>query len=267
MSISDFTSCRSEHLGGKIRVLPQVSSTNDLLKAEAEEGIVEAGEILIAEHQTAGRGRLERSWESPPGKSLLFSILFRPKITEHSLQLMGLMVSLGIMDGLTQYFEVNEKQSPIYKQVLRLKWPNDIMVGRRKLCGILSDAGLDRNNKGFVVVGIGINVNQTTADFPEELRSIATSLCIMTGGEHDRVHLFKSLIRNIDRYYARSMTESSHWIAQTWLNRAGIAGTIVECRNNGETIRGKCNSICADGALELKLQDGSIRVIYSGDFQ
>jgi len=266
MPIRDFTSCGSEHLGRKIRVLPQVSSTNDLLKAEAEAVIAKPGELLLAEYQTAGRGRLERSWDSPPGKSLLFSILLRPQITDHSLQLMGLLVSLGIYDVLGEYFKTNETQPEKYQQALRLKWPNDIMVGKRKLCGILSDAGLDRNDEIFVVVGIGLNVNQTTGDFPEELRSTATSIYIMTGREQDRIELFRLLIKNIDRYYTRLMAEGSDWIANTWLKRAGIAGTMVECRNNGEIIQGKCNRIFVDGALELELQDGSVRVIYSGDF-
>ena len=265
-SDSDFTSSGAILIGGKIRHLPEVTSTNDLLKAEAEEGIAQPGEILITEHQTVGRGRLDRIWESPPGKSLLFSMLLKPEIHGLKLQLMGLLTSLGIQEGLADYLGENEVQPERFIQALRLKWPNDIMVGRRKLCGILSDAGLDNRGQGFVVVGVGVNVNQSSADFTKTLRNAATSLYIITGHEHDRVRLFRSFIRHIDRYYERLIREGDSWIPSTWLNRAGIAGTKVECRENARTIRGKCRGISPDGALELEMPDGAVRTIYSGDF-
>jgi BirA family biotin operon repressor/biotin-[acetyl-CoA-carboxylase] ligase len=263
---ADFTSCGSNLIGGKIRHLPEVMSTNDLLKVEAEEGIAQPGEILITEHQTAGRGRLDRLWESPPGKSLLFSMLLNPDIPGLKLQLMGLLTSLGILDGLTAYLGENEVQPERFTQALRLKWPNDIMVGRRKLCGILSDAGLDNRDRAFVVVGVGVNINQSSADFPEALRNAATSLYIMTGHEQDRVRLFRSFIQHIDRYFERLIKEGDGWIPSIWLKRAGIAGTKVECCENARTIRGRCHGISPDGALELEMPDGTIRTFYSGDF-
>jgi len=263
---ADFTSCSAMLIGRRIRHLPEVTSTNDLLKAEAEAGIAQPGEILITEHQTAGRGRLDRIWESPPGKSLLFSILLRPEIHGLKLQLMGLLVSLGILEGLTDYLGENESHPNRLIQALRLKWPNDVMVGKRKLCGILSDAGQDNRGRSFVVVGVGININQSSADFPGALRNIATSLYIMTGQEHDRVSIFGSLLRNIDRHYERLIREGDGWIPLIWLKRSGLAGTQVGCTDSGRTIRGKCRGINPDGAIELEMPNGAIRTIYSGDF-
>ncbi|NQT33601.1 biotin--[acetyl-CoA-carboxylase] ligase [bacterium] len=252
----DFTSCGAELIGRSIRVLPVIDSTNDLLKAEAEDSISDEGDIIIAEHQTAGRGRLDRQWESPPGKSLLLSILLKPEILSEKLQLAGLMISLGILDGLNGYLE---------SESIRLKWPNDLIVGGRKLCGILSDAGVDKTGRNFVVAGIGININQTPTDFAEPLRDTATSLYIMTGSQHSRSAVLKQVIARVDEHYRRLKTEGGYWIAPAWLERAGISGREIEVKENKSTIRGVCKGLNEDGALLLELPEGAIREIYSGD--
>ncbi len=252
----DFTSCGTELIGRTIRVLPVIDSTNDLLKAEAEDSISDEGDIIIAEHQTAGRGRIDRQWESPPGKSLLLSILLKPEIPSEKLQLAGLMISLGVLDGLNDYLECES---------IRLKWPNDLIAGGRKLCGILSDAGVDKTGRNFVVAGIGINVNQTPTDFTEPLQDTATSLYIMTGNQHSRSAVLKLVIARIDEYYRRLKAEGSNWIASAWLEQAGISGREIEIKENNGNIRGVCKGLNEDGALLLELPDGVVRMIYSGD--
>ncbi len=252
----DFTTCGAELIGRSIRVLPVIDSTNDLLKAEAEDSISDEGDIIITEHQTAGRGRLNRQWESPPGKSLLLSILLKPEILSEKLQLAGLMVSLGVLDGLSGYLE---------SENIRLKWPNDLMAGGRKLCGILSDAGVDKTGRNFVITGIGININQTPVDFTELLRDTATSLYIMTGCQHSRSAVLKLVIARVDEHYRRLKTEGGDWIAPAWLKRAGITGREIEIIDNNNTIRGICRGLNENGALLLELPDGVVREIYSGD--
>ncbi len=263
--MDDFTSCGAGHIGIRIRVLPVVTSTNDLLRIEAENCLATEGDILVAEHQTAGRGRLDRSWESPPGKSLLFSMLLYPKIPSSYLQLMGLMASLGVLDGLSDYLQHDIQDPERYIRSIRLKWPNDIMAGKRKLCGILSDAGIDKTDRSFTVVGIGINVNQSLVDFPEQLRSIATSFYIMTGIEHSRTRLFKAIVAALEGYYKRLIEEGSNWIAPDWLKRAGIRGRRIEIKENGESITGICIGLNEDGAMQLQMLDGRVWTIYCGD--
>ena len=263
--MDDFTSCGAGHIGIRIRVLPVVTSTNDLLRIEAEDCLATEGDILVAEHQTTGRARLDRSWESPPGKSLLFSMLLYPKIPSGYLQLIGLMASLGVLDGLSDYLQRDIQHPERYIRSIRLKWPNDIMAGKRKLCGILSDGGIDKTGRSFTVVGIGINVNQSLVDFPVQLRSIATSLYIMTGIEHSRTRLLKAVVASFEGYYNRLTGEGSNWIAPDWLERAGIKGRRIEIKQNGESITGICVGLNEDGAMQLQIQDGQVRVIYCGD--
>jgi len=256
----DFTSCGISLIGRSIRVLPEVSSTNELLKAEAEECLASEGTVIIAEHQTAGRGRLDRVWESPPGKSLLFSLLLYPEIPGDKMQLIGLMASLAVLNGL----EVAQLKH-LNHQIIHLKWPNDILGTKRKLCGILSEAGVDKNGRRFTVVGIGINVNQTLNDFPEPLRNTATSLYIMTGKKHPRTTLLKSILASMEDHYNRLLNEGVEWIPQTWLERAGIRGKKVEVKDSNNTISGTCLGLNPDGALQLMMPDDSIQTIYSGD--
>jgi len=264
-AVDDFTTCGAALVGRRIRVLPVVTSTNDILKAEAETGAAVEGDILLAEHQTAGRGRLDRSWESPPGKSLLFSVLLFPGTPAEHLQLMGLMVSLGVQDGLGEYLRRTVPDAERYIRALRLKWPNDLMVGNRKLCGILSDAGVDGSGRGFAVVGAGVNVNQSLTDFPQVLRSAATSLYIMTGTEHRRAQLLKDMVSSIEMYYNRLLADGSSWIAPAWLERSGIEGQRLEIKVADAVISGICVGLNGDGAIKLGLPNGQVRIIYSGD--
>jgi len=265
MTEEDFTTCGSELIGRSIRVFPVVESTNSLLKAEAETGMAAEGNVILAEYQTTGRGRLDRRWESPPGKSLLLSLLLLSHTSNERLQLIGLMASLCVLDGLCNYFCENVEEPERYTGNILLKWPNDLMIGRRKLCGILCDAGVDRHGKDFIVVGIGLNVNQSLGDFPELLRNIASSLYIMTGKKHSRTSVLKEILASFEGYYRRLQSEGSEWIAPAWLTRAGILGKQIEVKDNRNRIRGICAGLETDGALLLKLEDGTLETIYCGD--
>jgi len=260
MPKEDFTSCGATLIGRSIRVLPEVTSTNELLKAEAEECLALEGAVIITENQTAGRGRLDRIWESPPGKSLLFSLMQYPEIPKDKIQLIGLMASLAVLNGL----EV-EQPKLLNPQTIHLKWPNDLLVAKRKLCGILSETGVDKNGRRFTVVGIGINVNQILNDFPEPLQNTATSLYIMTNKEHSRTILLKSILASMEDHYNRLLSEGVEWIPQTWLERAGIKGKKVKVKDSNNTISGTCLGLNPDGALQLMMPDDSIQTIYSGD--
>jgi BirA family biotin operon repressor/biotin-[acetyl-CoA-carboxylase] ligase len=259
-------SCGSTLIGRSIRLLPVIDSTNNLLKAEALEVIAAEGSIIVTDYQTAGRGRLDRQWESPPGKSLLFSVLLFPgDSTGGKLQLMGLMCSLGVLDGLIEYSKVTNEKSEIPIDRISLKWPNDLLVEQRKLCGILSDAGIDKNGRHFVVVGIGVNINQTFADFHGNIKNIATSLQLVSGKVQYRGLILKSILKHLEKYYQRLKQEGFEWIAAEWLHRSGLLGKKLEISDNNGKIQGVCTGLQKDGAMKLKLSDDSIKTIYSGD--
>ena len=198
-------------IGNNIRRCDVLPSTNSLLKAEAEMGLAQEGAVIVAEHQTAGRGRFDRQWESPPGKGLLFSILLSPDLKSDRMQLIGLMASLGVVDGVEELINAecppsasNHNSSSVH---LQLKWPNDILVDGKKLCGILCETSCDPDGRRFVVAGIGLNVNQSEDDFPPWLRRTANSLYIITKQTQPREKLLGLILSYIDLYYRKTVRE------------------------------------------------------------
>lgn len=243
-------------IGTSIRKLEVVESTNSLLKAEAEVGKATEGAVVMADHQTAGRGRLDRQWEAPPGKGLLFSVLIYPEIPTEKIALISLIASLAMLEGLSEKLDSTG---------LQLKWPNDILHNDRKLCGILCDSGTDASGRQFVVVGVGLNVNQDQQDFPSGLLRPAISMKLITHREHSRDAFLKSALESFDRCYRRLKAEGVDWIAETWLDRSELFGKTVTVLRDHEEISGTVDGLEPDGALRLRLRGGELITIHSGD--
>ncbi len=249
-------------LGHSVRTFPVIDSTNSVLKAEAELGKVTEGAIITAEHQTTGHGRLNRTWESPPGKGLLFSILLYPKLPENRLTLIGLMASLGVYDGILKHLNWTNNQ-----KTLALKWPNDLLTDGKKICGILSEGGIDNQKRRFVIVGIGVNVNQNETDFAPSIQHIASSLKLITGQEQSRDDLLKSILTSMESYYLKLQNEGSQWIAPEWFKRADIMNKKVTVTHNNQKQSGVAVGIAEDGALRIKNDQGELITVYSGDVE
>ncbi len=246
-----------------IRHLEVVDSTNALLKAEVEAGLGIDGAVLRAEHQTSGRGRLDRQWEAPPGKALLFSRLMKLDIPANRAPLIALMTSLAVLDGLQEFLP---KQScPDVTRKLSLKWPNDILLDGRKICGILCENAVDPAGQRFIVAGIGINVNQDIDDLPPEVRDVATSLKIYALKRLPRLELLDDILAAFDRHLNRLAIESADWIAPLWLAQSRIINTQIRVRQGDEFLVGTCRGLLSDGAMILEQKDGSVVNIYSGD--
>ena len=248
-----------------IRTIEVTDSTNLLLKAEAESGLAREGAVIRAEHQIMGRGRLSRCWESPPGKSLLFSALLYPDIPHEGLPLIGLAVSLAVIDGLEEWLSKWENNGTLSISDINLKWPNDILVGGKKLCGILCESSVGTDGRRFVVAGVGLNVNQCAEDFSRGIRGTATSLYMLTRSVNDRDTLFGLILEQLDVYYDKINKYGSGWVARAWIKRAGITGKEVIVSQQNERIRGVCVGIEPSGALLLKTEDGKIVAVHSGD--
>lgn len=253
-------------IGRKIERFEVTVSTNSLLKARAELGLAEEGTVIWADHQTAGRGRLDRAWEADPGKGLLFSTLILPDSSLSRISLIGLLASLAVYDSLLEYFTATMHFDQNRCRFLRLKWPNDIIFDGRKLCGILCESGVNSSDKNrFIVVGIGVNVNQTLQDFSEELRSSATSLYLITQQTIDRQSLLHRILHHLDRYYHTLITHGDDWITADWLQCSSVLGKNVKISQRDQVIEGICRGLERDGAMNLELKSGETVIIYSGD--
>jgi len=279
-------------IGCSIRRMDYVSSTNSLLRAEAELEAAPEGAALLAEYQTAGRGRLNRSWEAPPGKSLLLSVLLYPQMAPAKIPLLSLGAALAVQEALKDLLSQHtnnhlhtDKKPSASMSALQLKWPNDILYEGKKLCGILCESGSNAQNQLFVVIGIGLNVNQGSEDFSPELRPKATSLYLITGNAQPRETLLGFVLDRLEELRLRLLKEGADWIVGEWMPRAGIIGrclTVSESSHHRNStppkiftetspnlprgyITGICRGLTPEGGLMLELMNGSIITIYSGD--
>ena len=211
----------------------------------ASEGAAE-GLAIVADEQTAGRGRLQRAWSSPKGAGLYFSILLRPQIPPSHWPLVTFMAALAVGDALHEAAGVNTD----------IKWPNDLLSGERKICGILAEA-IDTPGGRAVIIGIGINL--TPGAFPE-----ATSVAEATGLQPDREAILAALLRTISRWY--SLLGEREKIVAAWSSRSSYAdGKLVEIKNGDEVWQGTTCGVEPAGALRLRTGNGEVKIIRAGD--
>ena len=239
----------------KPRVLrfDSLPSTNTELARLASEG-AEEGLSVLADEQTAGRGRLQRAWSSPKGAGLYFSILLRPKIPQDHWPLITFMAALAVGDALNEGAAVQTD----------IKWPNDLLSGERKICGILAEA-IDTPNGRAVVLGIGINLTQ--AAFPAELVDVATSVLAATGRPPEREAILAALLAALSRWYSLlNEPAGREKIIAAWSSRSSYAsGRVVQVSNGDELWQGTTSGLEHDGALRLLTESGEIRLVRAGD--
>lgn len=238
-------------IGRRVLVYPRLGSTNDEAKRLAEAGEPE-GTLVIADEQTAGRGRLQRTWWAPPGTALLMSLIFRPNLAPYQAQRLTMFCSLAICDAITRTTGLEPA----------VKWPNDVLLCGRKVCGILTELGIEGPRLAYAVVGMGINVN---VDFGEagDLAHTATSLAQELGHEVSRLELLRAILVGIDERYARLRAgENPH---AEWAARLATLGQRVVVTTPTEQWRGVAVGVDDDGALFLRDENGLLRRILAGD--
>ena len=241
-------------VGRDIRVFQETTSTNDVMEKLARDGVKE-GAVAFAESQTKGRGRLGRKWMSPTGKGLWFSLLLRPDM--HPQQTTQLTVATGI--ALRRAIEMHAGVRS------DIKWPNDILLNGRKVAGILTELSAELDHIKYVIIGVGIDVNQGAGDFPIELRSVATSLKIETGKAWSRAALAVEVLRQLDYDYGRLVAGRFQEIAEEWEQHCTTLGQTVVIRIGDRRIRGRAESLSEDGALLLRSEHGHLETIMGGD--
>lgn len=243
----------SRLFGRSLVWLPSVSSTNDVARELAREGAPE-GTVVVADYQTAGRGRLGRRWVAPAGTSLLCSLLFRP--SPEQVRDLPILCALAAADAI-------ERAAGL---AVALKWPNDLIVVRgeewRKLGGILAEAETADGEKGFVVVGIGINGNIPPAALPA-LSPEATSILAETGREVNREQLLEALLEQVDLRYER-LRGGQRPLAE-WASRLATLGRRVRLVTAEGEWLGVAEGVDEEGALLLRTPEGTLRRALVGD--
>jgi BirA family biotin operon repressor/biotin-[acetyl-CoA-carboxylase] ligase len=242
---------RTSVIGRRVLYYPSVSSTNAVAHEMALQG-AEEGLVVLADEQTAGRGRLGRRWIAPAGTSLLLSVLLRPGFTADRAPWLTMIISLATLDGIR---EVTGLEGA-------LKWPNDVLLDGRKAGGILTEIGLTGDHLDFAVVGLGLNVNFDPTTVPD-LPPGTTSLMLALGKQVDRLALLRAILRAADDRYVRLLAgESPH---QEWAAHLATLGQHVRVHTPAGVEEGIAEGIDLNGALILRREDGTKVTIPSGD--
>ncbi len=245
----------STPFAGKLHFFSTIHSTNTYAMQQAENGAAD-GTVYFADEQTAGRGRGAHEWSSPPGSGLYVSVLLRPRIPPADVLWLSLAAGLAVRDAVMQ----------VTSLVCDLRWPNDLLFGPRKFCGILTELNAEVTRIRHLVVGIGINVHQQ--QFPPELSDIATSLHIETGREWPRQQLLIALLQSLHReVIALSSSNDSNAAKQSVLHRLEQASSWVRGKqvrvDEAEGFEGVTDGLDARGFLQVRTSQG-LRTVYSG---
>jgi len=247
---------RRSRIGGRLISLESVSSTNDVAWEEAEKGAPE-GTVVVAEEQTAGRGRMSRRWHSPPGLGVWMSVVLRPEIGPETAPGLTLCASVAVAKAVRSLHPVT----------VSLKWPNDVTVEGRKLCGILTEMKASRGKVDFVVCGVGMNVNQAREDFPAEIREKATSLMIATGKTADRAKLLVVTLEHFEKQYSMFCREGIASCLGEWRSMCPFFGKRVRVKGRREAVEGMFFNVDDNGAIVLRLDCGVHRSFLAGDVE
>ncbi|MEZ5126316.1 MAG: biotin--[acetyl-CoA-carboxylase] ligase [Thermoleophilia bacterium] len=232
----------------------EIASTNVEARNLAIEGAPE-GTVVVAECQSAGRGRLGRRWVSPAGKGLLYSVILRPDMAMGDVHLLTLVAAVATAECLERAVNV-----PV-----SIKWPNDLFIGDKKVAGILMEVAGDQDDVDWVVVGIGVNVNTEFVELPVVLRRSATSL-LMAGGEPvDRSDLLASLLLALEKRLAGVLEEGFDGVLSAFRKRDYLLKRRVSVETREGTVTGTASGIDDRGALLLELPERRMRRFHSGD--
>lgn len=245
---------QTEIIARKLYCLEEVDSTNVYARQLAEAGAVD-GTVIIADQQSAGRGRLGRCWESPSAVNLYCSILLRPQIPVQQAPQLTFLSAVAVADTLCQLYQLSA----------RVKWPNDVLVGGAKIAGLLNEMNAETEQVHFVILGIGVNLNMTAEQFPPELNYPATSVFLETEKSVDRTQFVRAFLGNIDRCYREFNDQGFSPIRRRWEAYSDLMNSRARIDQGNESLAGTVVGLDSDGALRLQLEDGRVERIMAGD--
>lgn len=235
-------------VGQRVIYYPSLTSTMEVARQEAQQGAAE-GTVILADEQTAGRGRLNRVWLSPRG-SLALSIILYPGLAY--LPSLIMLASLAVVHSI-------EEATGLKSQI---KWPNDVLINGKKVSGILIESNVQGGKVNYAIIGIGINVNLRLADFPE-IRPIAASLSDELGKDVSRLNVIRCLLVEIERLYLALSTGGT--VYEGWRDRLVTLNKRVRVKSGETVYEGVAESVARDGSLRLRGSDGSLTRIVAGD--
>lgn len=243
-------------IGRNIHYEETVESTQKIAHGLASEGLPE-GTVVLAEEQLSGKGRMNRKWYSPKFTGVWMSLILRPNIPLTKAPQLTLLTAVAIVQAIEEVTGLKPE----------IKWPNDILIKGRKITGILTELQAEADRIHSIIIGIGINVNQQTEDFPEELRATASSLSIEAGGLISRASLIRSIFKQFEKLYLLYLEKGFFPIKLLWEGYAVSIGKNLKARTLTHVIEGKALGITDEGVLKIEDQAGTIHHVYSADIE
>lgn len=247
---------QTEFLGRTVYFEESVASTQQIAARLAYEGAAE-GTVVVAEEQTAGRGRLSRKWHSPKGTGIWMSMILRPTVPVHQAPQLTLLTAVSVAQAIEKYTDLS----------VGIKWPNDILINGKKAVGILTEMQADPDKINAVIIGIGINVNQKQEHFAEDIQHIATSLATEADKSFVRAELMQMIFLQMEKLYKEYLEHGFGVIKLLWESYAMSIGKEITARTIKQTIIGVAKGITADGVLLLEDKDGNVHHIHSADIE
>jgi len=241
-------------IGSPLYFYKSVESTNSSALSLAKDGAPE-GTAIVADNQTHGRGRMQRVWQSPPALNLYASLIMRPNLAAALSSPVTIMAGVAVAEVLSAYCPTQ----------VQLKWPNDVLVNDKKICGILTEIKAIHNKIEFIIMGIGININMQKNDLSPSIEKIATSLRLEVGKSINRVELTVKLFEKIAYFYQLFLKERIEPIRELWLSYSQLLGRCVEVTFGGEVYQGEVTAMDDAGALIIKSESGVQRRVIAGD--
>jgi BirA family biotin operon repressor/biotin-[acetyl-CoA-carboxylase] ligase len=235
-------------MGQNVLYYHSVTSTNDIARQQALQKAPE-GTAVIADQQTTGRGRLKRAWVSPQGNIAVTVVLYPARKNLHYLTMLASLAVLHSIENTTGL-------------ECQLKWPNDVLIKNKKVCGILLESQAEADSVDYANIGIGINVNMKLADYPE-IASIATSLADELGREVSRLEMIRNLFIEMEKLYLRLQAGES--LLTEWRDNLITLGKNVRVRSNEDVFEGIAEAVADEGSLLLRCPDGSLMKFLVGD--
>lgn len=235
----------------------EVTSTQVIAHEQVRAGAPD-GTVIVAESQTAGKGRMLREWSSVSQKGIWTTLILRPEIPPHLAPQFTLVIAVAVVNAI----------KALYPNIdARIKWPNDLLIEGKKVTGILTEMVAEADRVEAILVGIGINVNQQQQDFPEEIQTIATSLAEKVGQPIDRAELLAKVLQYSEHYCDLYVKHGFSRIKTLWEEASITIGNRVRATTIREVIEGTAIAISDSGVLQIRKENGEIVSVYSADIE
>jgi BirA family biotin operon repressor/biotin-[acetyl-CoA-carboxylase] ligase len=238
----------------KIFHFSTISTTTELAREEAQKGC-EEGTLVVAEEQTGGRGRLGRTWYSPRYKGIFLSLVLRPQVNPNEVSQVTMIASVALALAI-------KKETGV---AAGIKWPNDLLVQGKKVCGILADLNAEMDRVNYLVLSAGINTNHEPDDFHEDLKDTATSLKIETGRPVDRARLVRACLESFEHWYTLWLVQGFRPVLSAWKEMSVSLHCPVRIHTLNKSWEGWAEDVDEDGALLLRLYNGEMQRLVSGE--